>query len=218
MRLTIVSIFFCTLVAAAAASQEIRIIDLTGVTQPPIPFPRDTTIEGLSCFPEVKTATRRVRASLEWLSSTEIHPTQQLAAVIKLENVGDSPVTLPSKPQFYDAEAIGSSSRHQYETLTLELREGLPSGATAFGWWVLYGSASQPSTMLTIMPGQWIRVKGEIRVNHWFATEETVAVDIGVFMARNTFPRQGKDQPGSAHPDCIQISSGSKIAAKVILR
>src|SRR5207249_4951716 len=118
----------------------------------PIPFPRDTTIEGLSCFPEVKTATRRVRASLEWLSSTEIHPTQQLAAVIKLENVGDSPVTLPSKPRFYDVEPIGSWSRHQYEILTLELEEGLPSGATAFGWWVLYGSASQPSTMLTIMP------------------------------------------------------------------
>lgn len=217
MRLTIVSIF-CTLVAVYAASQEIRIIDLTGVTQPSIPFPRDTTVESLSCFPEVKTATRRMRASLEWLSNTEIHPTQLLAAVIKLENVGDSPVTLPSKPRFYDVEPIGSSSRHQYETLTLELRGALPSGATPFGWWVLYGSAAQPSTMLTVMPGQWIRVKGEIRVNHWFATEETVAVDSAVFVTRNTYPRQGKDQPGSAHPDCIQISSGSKIAAKVILR
>ena len=116
-------LIFVVIASVHAVSQEIRTIDLTGVTQPALPFPRDTTIKSLSCGPEAKT-TSRARASLEWLETTDIYPKQRIAMLVKIENVGKSPINLPVKPRLEDVQPKGSSSRFEYYSLTLPLMAG----------------------------------------------------------------------------------------------
>jgi len=113
-------------------------------------------------------ASKRIRVSIESVAPPVIHPKENVYVVLKVENSGKVPVTLP-----IGEDAMGYVLGTNYRA-NLDVLAGIPSGATLVGWFELYGSTLRPETLVTLAPGDSIVVEGEMYPHHWFA-EETKA-------------------------------------------
>jgi len=89
---------------------------------------------------------------------------------------------------------------------------GVPSGGMILGWLELYGLHSDATSFLTLRPGEWIRVRGDIVVRHWFATEQRVTADVEFQLATYRLPTTGPDHAKTAEP-CIKQVAGRHIIA-----
>lgn len=163
--LLIVSFFF----TAWSCAQNVRDIDVTGAPEKADPRLWSTYGKYMICdTEEAKRSQRGVRVSLRSLSPTTIHPLDLLSLLLKVENGGKLPVVLPASPRVLPSQSEDGLPRY---TAVLEVGAGLPSGGVTMGWLELYGATSDPNTVVTLRPGEWITVRGEIKVRHWFATE-----------------------------------------------
>lgn len=208
------------LASVCAAAQEIRVVDLTGTAQSTRPdlmavrTPTGVKREDLSCGPTQASA-MRVRASLEWLETTVIHPKQRIEMLVRIENVGVSPIDVPIAAQFEDMQPTRSATPFEYLQLMLPLEAGLPSGGNLLGWLVLYGSTSKPDTLLSLKPGQSLRVRGKVFINRWYATDQAVTALTTFRLSRNVSP--GDDGKSGALPEghCVKVITGTRLPATV---
>jgi|HubBroStandDraft_4_1064222.scaffolds.fasta_scaffold153022_2 hypothetical protein len=148
--------------------QEVQQIDLTGA-----PENRDLqpvrSAKYMICRTDgAKSARKAVRVSVESLTPTDIHPEEQISVVLRVENYGRLPVVLPVGPRNTNLKVEAGSIRY---IAMLQLMAGVPSGGTMLGWLELYGSTLKSNTIVSLKPGEWITVRGDIRVRRWFAAE-----------------------------------------------
>jgi len=87
-------------------AQEIRFIDLSGMPQSR-EMGQGGSRTGYLIYgtEESRAAKRAARASLEWLSTTDINPKQEIVVLVKAENVGDLPISVPVKPRLTDVQS-----------------------------------------------------------------------------------------------------------------
>jgi hypothetical protein len=194
------------LVATKLQGQEVRYIDLTGVSQrtdlrhPPAPAsdckpgmpcvssgwggasvadgapdsrdPRELTVQILSVVPD------------------RIDAAQPIEAEFRVLNSGRVPIELPVSPHLSDLQPRDESQSFSYLSLTLAINvivgdAQVPiAGAPAFV--ELYGSAKDARTILVLSPGDWIRVRGNVKSP---AQRESFPASLkGTFLLRtNTF-------------------------------
>jgi hypothetical protein len=90
--------------------------------------------------------------------------------VLRVENHGQVPVVLPASPQIVNLQVEAGFVRY---SAMLPLMAGVSAGTIMLGWLELYGSTSKSNTTVNLKPGEWITVRGDIRVRRWYTAENT---------------------------------------------
>lgn len=87
----------------------------------------------------------------------------------RILNTGLLPIEVPIFPNLSDLQPSYATKPFNYLSLALlvELKEG-PEQATGWlGWLELYGATDHDDTIVTLRPGQWVRVKAKIKLFGW---------------------------------------------------
>jgi hypothetical protein len=90
-------------------------------------------------------------------------------AEFRIINTGLVPIDLPVSPHLSDLQPADEWQTFQYLSLALEVRLSAtgPIQALGLGYVELYGSVERENTMVTLKPGQWIRVKAKLKLHTW---------------------------------------------------
>ncbi len=173
------------LLSGFAGAQEVAYLDLIGVTprvelrHPPAPPPKCDSNQvctgsgggsvGIGCGGVAATEKRALRTSLTWLDRLEYNDGDTAEIEARIENVGEVPMQIPWTPHLADLQPAEETSKFQAFNLLLGLFLRWGDGnSTSLGWIHLYGVPDQKETILTLLPGEWVRVRGPIRIelNH----------------------------------------------------
>lgn len=156
------------LLGTLSFGQEVRQIDLSGAPENRDPRPVRSGRYMICRTNDAGSARKAVRVSVESLTPTDIHPEEQISVVLRVENYGQLRVVLPVSPRNTNLQVETGSIRY---TAMLPLTAGVPGGGTMLGWLELYGSTLKSNTTVSLKPGEWITVRGDIRVRRAFAAE-----------------------------------------------
>jgi hypothetical protein len=215
MRLTFWP-FIVGILISASCAQEVGFIDLSAIRQPTrAGLPSSSIIEDIACSDSKLVLPHRVKASLEWMSTTEVHARQLLRIEVRVQNIGTAPITVPKGATLTDIEPKDTTTRFEYWTLLLPLLAGVPSRGIMLGWLETYGSADRPETLLTLMPGAWIRVKGDIAVRRWYTGDVNVTASTDFWLRRYLYPGEDAKRIIPSNEDCIQQLGGVTIQARL---
>jgi len=113
------------------------------------------------CSDSAKT-TGELRTTLVGLDRTHYRVGEKPVFEVTIENIGSVPVKVPFSPHLADLQPADPGQKFAYSALVLELWVGGTQwDSNSEGSVILYGSRHHPGTMLTIHPGEWVRVIGE---------------------------------------------------------
>jgi hypothetical protein len=173
-------IAFSTLLRA----QEVKFVDLSNIQQrtelrfPPAQQPN--CVPGESCVaggsaagsvvdgaPDVKDP-HALGVALDRVAPTEI-TLEAFEAEFRVLNTGLASIDVPVWPHLSDLQPLEASQPFPYLSLALvvQLTATGPVQALGVGWVELYGTAEKTDSMVTLKPGQWIRVKAKVKLHTW---------------------------------------------------
>lgn len=191
--------------SASLSAQEVRRINL-----PVVGESRDSRAVRAGKYmicgtEEARGARKAVRVSVESLTPTDIDPTEQISVVFRVENYGQVSVILPVSPRITDLLPENDSDHY---SAMLPLAAGTPGGAIYMGWLELYGSMKS-NTTVSLKPGEWITVRGDVRVHDWYAagTSADASSDLQLY---RWLPNQSS---GSEEP-CVKQVPGASIRVR----
>lgn len=187
-------------------AQEIKYIDLSLIQQrtelrhPPAP-PADCK-EGSGCIgggsgggsvgdgaPDLRDP-HALGVYLLSVTPTDINPAEPFEAVFKVLNTGVAPIEVPISPHLSDLQPSDESVAFSYLSLALVVRgESEPQrpDVSTIGFVELYGSTDHDGSILVLKPGEWIRVRANVKLHKW-PLEPVSALFRGDFwLRRNTF-------------------------------
>jgi hypothetical protein len=154
-------------------AQEVGFVDLTQVQarmQLRRPVPQNGEAVGSrggitqfhECDPSTKDA-GTARTSLVWLDRDEYAVGDQNKFEVRIENIGSVPIKVPFSPHLADLQPKDASQQFGFSELTVELwiAGGERWSSNTGGAIYLYGSGRHPGTILTMLPGEWVRIIGE---------------------------------------------------------
>jgi hypothetical protein len=167
--------------SALLEAQEVRVVDLLNVNQrtelrfPPAPtdcLPGEPCVGGGvggGCFADGAPDPRDPRAlgvALDRVTPTDI-TLDTFEAEFRVFNTGLAPINVPVWPHLSDLQPSLESQPFSYLSLSLEVRlSGTgPTQAFGVGWVELYGSAEREDTIMTLKPGEWVRVKAKVKLH-----------------------------------------------------
>jgi hypothetical protein len=164
-------------------AQEVRVIDLLNVNQrtelrfPPAP---SDCLPGRPCVgggvgggsvadgaPDPRDP-RALGVALDRVMPTDI-TLDAFDVEFRLLNTGLAPINVPVWPHLSDLQPSSESQTFSYRDLALEVRLSGTGPAQAFGvgWVELYGSGEREDTIITLKPGEWVRVKAKVKLHTW---------------------------------------------------
>jgi hypothetical protein len=154
---------------------------------------------------QAKTARKAVRVSVESLTPTDIDPREQISVVFRVENYGQDSVILPVSPRI--TQLLPENDSDHYSVM-LPLGAGTPGRAIYMGWLELYGS-TKSNTTVSLEPGEWITVRGDIRLHNWYAagTSADASSDLQLY-------RWLPNQSGGSDEPCVKQIPGASIRAR----
>ena len=87
----------------------------------------------------------------------------------KLLNTGLVAIDLPVSPHLSDLQPPNEWQTFEYLSLALvaQLSASAPVQGLGVGYVELYGSVEHVETIVTLKPGQWIRVKAKVKLHTW---------------------------------------------------
>jgi hypothetical protein len=164
-------------------AQEVRVVDLLNVNQRTelrLPSAPSDCIPGEPCIgggvgggsvadgaPDPRDP-RALGVALDRVTPTDI-TLDTFEAEFRLLNTGLAPINVPVWPHLSDLQPFLESQPFSYLSLALEVRLSGTGPAQAFGvgWVELYGSAEREDTIITLKPGEWVRVKAKVKLHTW---------------------------------------------------
>lgn len=218
------------LVIAAGVSlsaQEVKYIDLTAVQQrtelrnPPAPPPQcdanGCSVRGgvgggsvADGAPDPRDP-RALGIYVLGVTPTDIDPRAPFEAEFRVLNTGRVPIDLPVSPHLADLQPDDPSLGFTCFSLALVARV-TPEPYTevrSFGMAELYGSPDHEGTMIRLYPGQWIRVKANLRLNNWPSKPSEARVYGEFWLRKNTFhphPGGSSTEIQNLYPNVTQMS------------
>src|SRR5438067_3269328 len=124
------------------------------------------------------------------VTPTDFDPEEPFEAEFRVQNTGLAPVDIPVSPHLSDLQPDDDSESFSYLSIALVVRgESEPQrpGRSSLGFVELYGSAAHEGSILVLKPGEWIRVRANVKLRTW-PTEPSPARLRGEFWLRkNTF-------------------------------
>jgi hypothetical protein len=122
------------------------------------------------------------------VTPTDINPVEPFEAEFQVRNTGSVPIQLPVWPHLSDLQPADESVRFRYLSLALVVQgEGEPQGpnVAATGFIELYGSPDYEGSVLVLKPGEWIRVRANVKL-HTSPLEPVFARVRGTFWLRQS--------------------------------
>jgi len=121
------------------------------------------------------------------VSPIDINPEEPVEVEFKLLNTGSVPLEVPVSPDLSYLQPADESIPFTYSSLALVTKAKSEQQAPALssvGYVQLYGAGDHKESMLTLKPGEWIRVRGEVKL--WACPSEPVASSLqGEFWLRS---------------------------------
>lgn len=169
--------------SALLKAQEVRLVDLLDVEQrTTLRFPKDPscaqrelcTGSGGGSVTDGAPDPRGPRAlgvALERVTPTDV-TLDPFEAEFRVLNTGLTPITVPVWPHLSDLQPSSEWQPFSYLSLALQVRLSATGPAQAFGvgWVELYGSNEREDTVITLKPGEWVRVKAKVKLHTWPTT------------------------------------------------
>jgi hypothetical protein len=190
---------------AFPGAREVRYIDLASLQQrtdlrfPPAP---PTNCENGNCLgggwgggsiadgaPDIRDP-RALGVFLLRVTPTDIDPSEPFEAEFRVQNTGLASIEVPVSPHLSDLQPDDQSLSFSYLSIALvvsgESEPQRPNGSRV-GFVELYGSREHEGSTLVLKPGEWIRVRANVKLRTWPA-EPSPARIRGVFwLRRNTY-------------------------------
>jgi hypothetical protein len=205
-------------------AQEIKYIDLSLIEQrtelrhPPAP-PADCK-EGAGCIGggygggSVGDCGRDPRdphalgVYLLRVTPTDINPAEPFQVEFTILDTGVAPIEVPVSPHLSDLQPSDESVAFSYLSLALVVgAESQPQrlGVSTVGFVELYGSTDHDGSVLVLKPGEWIRVRANVKL-HTRPLEPVAALFRGDFwLRRNTF----HPHPGGEYTETVNLCPNS---------
>lgn len=133
------------------------------------------------------------------ITPTEINTAEPFEAEFKVLNTGRATIGVPVYPHLSDLQPSDESVPFTYFSLALVVQgesepEGTGSNVPALGYVELYGSHEHEGSVMTLRPGEWIRVRATVKLHTWPLEPIFARLRGGFWLRRNTF----RPQPGGA--------------------
>ena len=126
---------------------------------------------------------------------TDINPFEPLEAEFQILNTGLVPIEIPIWPHLSDLQPSDESVAFSYLSLGLGIRgsgEQLGPEVPSFSSVELYGTTNDARTLLLLRPGEWIRVRANVKLSSPLREPRSVHLRGGFSLRNITFqPRQG---------------------------
>jgi hypothetical protein len=121
------------------------------------------------------------------VSPVEITPLEPFEAEFRILNSGLAAIELPVSPHLSDLQPADESRPFSYFSLALVVSIKEDSRHAALAVAELYGATDREGTMLTLQPGEWIRVNAKLTPR--YSPEETGTIHLlgGFWLRTNTF-------------------------------
>jgi hypothetical protein len=191
---------FLTLAVTATFSlpcfaQEVASVDLSKVAarldlrRPPATSPITRGYHGAQDTLSCSESTRNVgsfRTSLVSLDRTNYKVGDKPGFEVTVENTGSEPITVPFSPHLSDLQPDDPGQQFAYYELQIALwidAGGRWSTNTA-GSAILYGANEHANTMLTLNPGEWIRV---VANGHFDLDEDLIKLTLSGYPADQAY-------------------------------
>ena len=103
-----------------------------------------------------------MRTTLVWLDRDEYAVGDNQKFEVRIDNVGSVPVEIPFSPHLADLQPADPSQKFGYSLVRVQFL----IGGTKWDWTssdgdvILYGASQHAGTMLTMQPGEWVRIIG----------------------------------------------------------
>jgi hypothetical protein len=211
MRLRLVISVLGILVSSGLA-QEARYIELPSISEPRSgELAYGSMIEAYSCVGAKEQNTQQARISLEWMETTDLYPGQRVGVEFRVDNIGTTPLRLPIHPNFTDLQPKDPAEIFTYYRMRLPLEALVPAEGSALvaGGLDLYGSFQQPDTFITLKPGEWIRVKGDVAVQRWYKVDQAITVSTDLGLSKYIFPAGKSRETIPSNQQCkLERSTG----------
>jgi len=152
-------------------AQEVASLDLTAIeARTDLRRPRATSTAKVApssinsyhpCYESTHYA-GALRTTLVSLDSTHYEVGDEPKFEVTVENVGTAPIKIPFSPHLADLQPKDATQKFAYNELRLELwiAAGEDWRADTGGSVALYGSDDHTGTMLTLKPGEFVRIIG----------------------------------------------------------
>jgi len=104
-----------------------------------------------------------LRATLVSLDRTHYQVGDEPTFEVTVENVSSAPLRIPFSPHLADLQPENPAQKftHSELQLVLWIAAGAEWSANTGGGVTLYGAEDHPNTMLTLNPGEWVRIIGK---------------------------------------------------------
>lgn len=203
---------FLLLANTALLAQQVKFIDVTGEPQrvrlryPPAPaFENVATGGGMStsiseCGPEI----RDPRSLSVYLQSAIVNSSDPMGASqveFKVLNTGKVPLRLPVSPHLADLQPADSSIAFEY--MSLALSASRIKDRRSIGYIELFGKEDAPGTVITLNPGEWLRVEARVKFNRSLPPTGTVDLLPGYWLRRVKFYPHPGGYSSAAENICI---------------
>jgi hypothetical protein len=190
-------------------AQEVKFIDLSNIqqrtvlrtppAQPPDCAPDQSCVGGGYVGGSVADSApdrrdpRALGVALDSVAPTDI-TLDPFEAEFRIMNTGLVPIDLPISPHLSDLQPADEWQTFQYLSLALSVRLSAtgPVQVSGIGYIELYGAVEHEGTMLTLKPGQWIRVKAKLRLHTWPSQPVEARLRGDFWLHRNVYkPHEG---------------------------
>jgi hypothetical protein len=190
----VIVIFIVIFLRGVGTAQELRYIDLSGIDQPTADKPSGSRLDYSRCGPSNEPFPHQAMSSLEWIDATDLYPHQRVEIEVLVKNTGTADLKLPIYPNLTDLTHQKPSEQFEYYNLRLPLVAA--------------------SRTLATLPGEWIRVKGNIVVQRWFANDRTAIASTGFVLYRYISPGK-KHTAIPTNASCTLPVDGSTITIQM---
>ena len=205
-RLTLLFLLACSGVLQA---QEIRFIDLSNVqqrtalrspaAQQPDCVPNQGCVGGgygggsiADGAPDPRDP-HALGVALDSVAPTNI-TLDPFEAEFRIMNTGFVSIDVPVSPHLSDLQPADEWRNFQYLSLALVVRLSAtaPVHALGLGYVELYGSVEHEDTIVTLKPGQWIRVKAKLKLHTWPSQSVEAGLRGDFWLHKNVYkPHEG---------------------------
>jgi hypothetical protein len=223
-------------ITAQTKGQEVRFVDLTTVEQRialrSTPPPKQTHLgpdgsAGVAASSQSlmvgecglgANEPRALQTTVTWLDRLSYKEGDSIEWEVKIENAGSVPISLAASPHLSDLQPRDASEPFSYDETGIGLAIRTEDGRADLAHVSVYGSHSEPGTMVTLEVGEWIRVRSRSRIE--FSNMKTARTLSGEAVAR-FWLHHGKITPGpgtygtSLMNECLRSSEGAGMPLRI---
>lgn len=192
------------------SAQEVRYIDLTAVEQrtelryPPAPPCQNGICGGYGGgsvgdgAPDIRDP-HALGVYLTHRTATQIDPSQPFQLELKVVNTGKAPIEVPVSPHLSDLQPADDSVPFHY--LSIALVVSVVEDSRSSVRVELYGSKRHEQTILTLQPGEWIRVTANVKLGTPPSPMDSGHLEGSFWLRENTY----YPHPGGSSEEVLNL-------------